>query len=132
MSVTPLKTVGHATTRIDARQRVTGKATYSGDVQLPGMLFARVLRSPHPHARIVSIDTGRAEALAGVVAVVTGADAATLPARVASLRSPASSELRSGGRVVEGARLESEYTPKAYRGFESLPLRHPVLRNPER
>jgi hypothetical protein len=35
--------------------------------------------------------------------------------------------VRSGGRVVEGARLESEYTPKAYRGFESLPLRHPIL-----
>ena len=55
MSVTPLKTVGHATTRIDARQRVTGKATYTNDVQLPGMLFARVLRSPHPHAWIRSI-----------------------------------------------------------------------------
>jgi hypothetical protein len=36
--------------------------------------------------------------------------------------------MRSGGRVVEGARLESEYTPKAYRGFESLPLRHLIVR----
>ena len=36
--------------------------------------------------------------------------------------------MRSGGRVVEGARLESEYTPKAYRGFESLPLRQPTIR----
>ncbi len=71
MSVTPLKTVGHATTRIDARQRVTGKATYTNDVQLPGMLFARVLRSPHPHARIRAIDTSKAAALPGVKAIVT-------------------------------------------------------------
>jgi xanthine dehydrogenase molybdenum-binding subunit len=71
MSVTPLKTVGHPTTRIDARERVSGKATYSGDVQLPGMLYARVLRSPHPHARIRRIDTSKAQALPGVKAVVT-------------------------------------------------------------
>src|SRR5713226_2585990 len=71
MSITPLKTVGHATTRIDARERVTGKATYTNDVQLPGMLFARVLRSPHPHARIRAIDTSKAAALPGVKAIVT-------------------------------------------------------------
>jgi putative selenate reductase molybdopterin-binding subunit len=66
-----LKTVGHETTRIDARERVTGKATYSGDVYLPGMLYARILRSPHPHARIRSIDTSKAAALPGVKAVLT-------------------------------------------------------------
>src|SRR6185436_6747296 len=47
-----LKTLGHATPRIDGVERVTGKATYTGDVRIPGMLYARVLRSPHPHARI--------------------------------------------------------------------------------
>ena len=66
-----LKTVGHETPRIDARERVTGKATYSGDVKLPGMLYARVLRSPHPHARIRSIDTAKAAALPGVKAILT-------------------------------------------------------------
>ena len=66
-----LKTVGHETTRIDARERVTGKATYSGDIYLAGMLYARVLRSPHPHARIRSIDTSRAAALPGVKAILT-------------------------------------------------------------
>src|SRR5712691_670374 len=45
-----MKSVGRATPRIDAVERVSGKATYTGDVQLPGMLYARVLRSPHPHA----------------------------------------------------------------------------------
>src|SRR6185295_11398160 len=66
-----LQLVGQATTRIDARERVSGKATYSGDVQLPGMLYAKVLRSPHPHARIVKIDASHALAMSGVKAVVS-------------------------------------------------------------
>ena len=66
-----LKTIGHATPRIDTLQRVTGRAQYTDDVKLPGMLFARVLRSPHPHARIRSIDTSKALAMPGVKAVLT-------------------------------------------------------------
>jgi len=66
-----LTVVGHATPRIDARERVTGKATYTADIQLPGMLYARVMRSPHPHARIVRIDTSKARALPGVKAIIT-------------------------------------------------------------
>jgi len=69
--VAPLKTVGHPTTRIDAMERVTGKATYTGDLHLPGMLYARVLRSPHPHARIRKIDVSKAAAMPGVKAIVT-------------------------------------------------------------
>src|SRR5262249_32694822 len=61
--VAALKTVGHETTRIDAALRVSGKATYTSDVMVPGMLYARVLRSPHPHARIKSIDSAKAKAL---------------------------------------------------------------------
>ena len=68
---TSFASIGHATSRIDAFERVTGKATYTGDVKLPGMLYARVLRSPHPHARIRSIDASKARALAGVKAIVT-------------------------------------------------------------
>jgi len=70
-AVSALNVVGHATPRIDAAERVSGRATYTGDVKLPGMLYARVLRSPHPHARVKSIDTSRARALAGVKAIVT-------------------------------------------------------------
>src|SRR5438093_9180223 len=70
-TIKPLKTIGHPTARIDAIQRVTGKATYTGDVRLPGMLYARVLRSPHPHARIRRIDISRASALPGVKAILT-------------------------------------------------------------
>ena len=62
--------VGKATPRIDGFERVTGKAEYTGDVQLPGMLYARVLRSPHPHAKLLSIDTSKAEKLPGVKAIV--------------------------------------------------------------
>jgi putative selenate reductase molybdopterin-binding subunit len=66
-----MRTVGRPTPRIDAVERVTGKATYTGDVKLPGMLYGRVLRSPHPHARIRSIDVSKARALSGVKAIVT-------------------------------------------------------------
>jgi putative selenate reductase molybdopterin-binding subunit len=69
--VAALKTVGHDTPRIDAVERVSGRAKYTADVMLPGMLYARVLRSPHPHARITRIDTTRAKALSGVKAIVT-------------------------------------------------------------
>jgi len=71
MSIDPLKTVGHATPRIDALERVTGKATYTGDVKLPGMLYGRVLRSPHAHARIRSIDVSAALVMPGVKAILT-------------------------------------------------------------
>jgi len=63
--------IGKATPRKDARAIVTGSAQYLDDVRVPGMLQGRVLRSPHPHARIKSIDTSRAEAYPGVKAVLT-------------------------------------------------------------
>ena len=66
-----LAIVGQPTPRIDGAARVSGEARYTYDVQLPGMLWARVLRSPHPHARVVRIDTSAAEALPGVVEIMT-------------------------------------------------------------
>ena len=70
-TVQPLTTIGNTTPRIDAIERVTGQAKYTQDIKLPGMLYARVLRSPHPHARILSIDTCEASGLPGVQAVIT-------------------------------------------------------------
>jgi len=70
-ALTPLQTVGRPTPRIDAVERVTGKATYTRDVFLPGMLYASVLRSPHPHARIRRIDISKAAAMPGVKAILT-------------------------------------------------------------
>ena len=62
------------TERVDARDKVTGDALYSGDLTPPDLLFGRVLFSGQPHARMVSIDTDAAEALPGVVAVLTAKD----------------------------------------------------------
>src|SRR4051812_21192047 len=70
-ALSALNVVGKFTTRIDAVERTTGKATYSGDVMLPGMLYARVLRSPHPHARVGRVDVSKALALPGVKAVIS-------------------------------------------------------------
>src|SRR6266571_2444620 len=66
--------VGTRTIRPDGVDKVTGRARFGADYNLPGQLIGRVLRSPHPHARIVSIDTSKAEALPGVKAVITRAD----------------------------------------------------------
>ena len=60
--------------RIDGPGKVTGTTQYADDIFLPRMLYGKLLRSPHPHARIVRLDTRKAEALPGVVAVITGAD----------------------------------------------------------
>src|SRR5258705_12993858 len=71
--------VGTRTIRPDGMDKVTGRARFGADFSLPGQLIGRVLRSPHPHARIVSIDTSKAEALPGVKAVVTRDDFADQP-----------------------------------------------------
>ncbi|MBY6117663.1 xanthine dehydrogenase family protein molybdopterin-binding subunit [Mameliella alba] len=68
------KLVGTRPDRPDGLDKVTGRARYGADISAPGMLWAAVLRSPHAHARIVRIDTSKAEALTGVKAVITRAD----------------------------------------------------------
>ncbi len=64
-----LSVIGKPTPRLDGRLKVTGAARYTADIRLPGMLFARQVCSPHPHARIRSIDTSAAERHSGVRAV---------------------------------------------------------------
>jgi nicotinate dehydrogenase large molybdopterin subunit len=66
--------IGKNVRRIDAPSKVSGRLKYAGDMVMPGMLHVQVLRSPHPHARIVSIDTSAAEAMPGVEGVITSAD----------------------------------------------------------
>ena len=68
------KWVGTRPIRPDGLEKVTGKARFGADLVLPGMLYGKVVRSPHAHARIVSIDTSAAESMEGVKAVITGAD----------------------------------------------------------
>jgi CO/xanthine dehydrogenase Mo-binding subunit len=72
--VRPLKWVGTRQDRPDGVPKVTGTAKYGADYALPGMLVGRILRSPHAHARIRSIDTSAAEKLKGVKAVITAQD----------------------------------------------------------
>ncbi len=69
-----LKVVGTSPAKHDGMDKVTGRAKFGADLILPGMLVGKILRSPHPHAVIKSIDTSRAETLPGVKAVVTRAD----------------------------------------------------------
>ena len=76
-SVSPnrdFKVVGSRPVRPDGVDKVTGRAKYGADLSAPDMLIAKILRSPHAHARIKSIDTSKAVALPGVKAVVTAAD----------------------------------------------------------
>src|SRR4051812_2667835 len=68
------KVIGTRPIRHDGVDKVTGRARYGADISLPGMLHGKVLRSPHAHARIKSIDTSAALALPGVKAVITGKD----------------------------------------------------------
>jgi len=74
-----LKWVGKRPVRPDGVDKVTGRARFGADIYAPNMLIGKVLRSPHVHARIKSIDTSAAEALAGVKSVVTAADFTDLP-----------------------------------------------------
>lgn len=66
--------IGKRTPRVDARAKATGEALYAADISMPGMLWCKMLRSPYPHARILNIDTSRAEKLPGVKAVCVGKD----------------------------------------------------------
>ena len=69
-----LKIVGKRLPKVDAWERVSGKAKYASDINLPGMLHAKILRSPHPHAKVANIDVERAKALPGVKAILTFKD----------------------------------------------------------
>jgi CO/xanthine dehydrogenase Mo-binding subunit len=79
------KVLGTRPVRHDGADKVTGRAIYTADVQMSGMLHGKILRSPHPHARIKSIDTSAARQHPGVLAVITAADFPDLKDQVAEL-----------------------------------------------
>lgn len=66
--------IGKATRNVDAWQKAIGAAQYTGDLKISGMLYAKILRSKYPHAKILNIDTSRAKKMIGVKTVVTGRD----------------------------------------------------------
>jgi 4-hydroxybenzoyl-CoA reductase subunit alpha len=69
--------LGRRSRRVDGHRKATGSEVYTDDIVLPGMLHGKILRSPHAHARIVSIDTNAAEGMPGVHGVITGRDMPT-------------------------------------------------------
>ena len=74
MAESEFSVIGKNSIRVDAMEKVTGRATYAGDVYLPGMLMCKIMTSTRSHAKIVSIDTTAAEALPGVRCVIIGSD----------------------------------------------------------
>ncbi len=74
LHATELRVVGSRPQRTDGADKLTGRARYGADTALPGLVYGKILRSPHAHARVLSIDTQKAAALPGVYAVITAAD----------------------------------------------------------
>ncbi|MCI0825846.1 MAG: xanthine dehydrogenase family protein molybdopterin-binding subunit, partial [Chloroflexi bacterium] len=94
LSTEEFNVVGSRPIRHDGTDKVTGRAQYGADINLPGLLYGRVLRSPHPHARIKSIDATRALALPGVKAVVTSAELPQPSGKVVDLGEGAMTNLK--------------------------------------
>lgn len=110
--------IGHSFPKKDARDKATGRARYAGDMKLPNMLIGKILRSPHAHARILKIDTSKAEALPGVKAVITAKDVpSTLygisPARYDENIFAIEKVLYVGDKVAAVAAVDEETATKA-------------------
>ncbi len=121
--------IGQSVTRLDVRTKVTGGRKYPQDFYLDGMLHARVVWSAHPHARIVNIDTSAAEALAGVVAVLTHQDVPVneFGINLKDQQVLAEGKVRSVGDAVALVIAESERVADAARElvaveYQPLPL----------
>ncbi|HAS73856.1 MAG TPA: xanthine dehydrogenase, partial [Clostridiales bacterium UBA8960] len=132
MSNNEFKHIGKPYDRKEAKEKVTGQALYVHDMELPGMLHAKCVHSPHAHAKILSIDTSAAEALPGVKAVVTGKDA---PYRVGLYMIDknliAVDRVRYQGEIVAAVAAEDEVTAELAVTlikveYEPLPIVHDV------
>ena len=113
------KVVGTRPVRHDGYDKVTGKAKYGADIHLTGMLTGDVLRSPHAHARIVSIDTSRAEAHPEVRAVITSAD---LPEPDEGGKDLSSKILARGKVLYKGHALAAIAATSLHAAQQALPL----------
>jgi len=110
MAKQEFKFVGQNVPRVDGIEKVTGKAKFTGDLKIPGMLYGRILRSPYPHARIVSIDTSQAEALPGVAAVLTAADISDVDPYYSGRPVIAIKKVRYAGEPVAAVAAEDQET----------------------
>jgi CO/xanthine dehydrogenase Mo-binding subunit len=138
------KTIGKMIGRVEGREKVSGRAKYSADQILPGTVWGKCLRSPLPHAKILSIDTSEAEALPGVLAVLTAKDipAVLTGRRIRDMPMLAQDRVRFIGekiavvasedpRVAEEAvsliDVEYEELPAVFDPVEAMKDRSPVL-----
>jgi len=103
------RTIGKTLPRVEGYGKVTGQTQYAADMPFEGLLWAKVLRSPLPHARIVKIDTSKAKALAGVRVVLTGADVANIyvGTRVKDQPVLAQDKVRTAGDAVAAVAADS-------------------------
>lgn len=99
------RVIGTRPDRYDATDKVTGHAQYGADIRLPNMLFGKVLRSPHAHAIIRSIDTSAAEALPGVKAVVTSADLPAVDNRIVDMGETATNLRYQSNNILAGDKV---------------------------
>jgi CO/xanthine dehydrogenase Mo-binding subunit len=114
-----MRSVGQRLPRVDGREKVTGAVQYTEDLRLPGLLHARLLLSPHAHARIVRLDVGAARRVPGVVAVLTARDVPQAPdADTEEHILLADGEVRFVGHPVAAVLAESEAA--AADGVEAL------------
>ncbi len=119
--------VGKAFRSVGGSDKVTGRAQYLDDIELPGMLHAKILRSPHAHARILKIDTSKAAALPGVKAVLSAVDCPKLPfgLDVPDARIFAETKVRYAGDEVAAVAAE---TPKIAReALKLIDVRYELL-----
>lgn len=137
-----LATVGRSERRVDAVKLATGRGTFVDDIDLPALLHARILRSPHAHARIVRIDTSRARAMPGIACVLTHEDVPRVPYTTAGQGWPEPSPYDAvmldrkvrfvGDRVAVVAAEDPELAQKACEAIEVEYEILPALFDPER
>jgi len=139
--------IGKSVPRVDALEKVTGKAKYSVDLTLPGMLYGKVLRSPYPHARIVHIDTSGAEKAAKVRGVVTGKDApeegvgwirdryilarGTVRFVGEAVAAVAADSIEAAEEALELIKVDYEELPAVFDAEEAMKLHAPVVVHPD-
>ena len=125
------KVIGTRPVRHDGLDKVTGRAIYGADVRIPGLLYGKVLRSPHAHARIISIDTTKAMQLEGVRAVATADDLvetvdklSTFGESIVNIRELAKNSLASEKVLYKGHAVAAvAATQPAYRRRSARPDR---------
>lgn len=121
--------IGKTVPKVDAYEKATGRARYAGDIKMPNLLHGKILRSPHAHARIVKIDTSKAEALPGVKAVLTAKDVPSTfygisPARYDETIFAIEKVLYVGDKVAAVAAIDED---TATRALELIDVEYDVL-----